>query len=245
MSEPAANAPRTFRYYDLIMASFVCVLLCANLIGVSKIAQVTLLGAPRAFGAGNLFFPLSYLFGDILTEVYGYARSRRVVWAGFGALLFASVMSAVVVHLPPADGWAGQAVIEQAFGSTWRIALASLVGYFCGEFANSFTLAKLKIFTAGRLLWTRTIGSTIVGEACDTVVFYPLAFYGVWSSDLLLQVMIANYVLKVGWEVVATPITYRVVHALKRAEHEDFYDRDTNFSPFSLAVNAASGKPPA
>ncbi|MFI5305744.1 MAG: queuosine precursor transporter [Polyangiales bacterium] len=242
MSESTANAPRTFRYYDLIMASFVCVLLCANLIGVSKIAQVTVFGAPRAFGAGNLFFPLSYLFGDILTEVYGYARSRRVVWAGFGALLFASVMSAVVVHLPPADGWGGQAVIEQAFGSTWRIALASLVGYFCGEFANSFTLAKLKIFTAGRLLWTRTIGSTIVGEACDTVVFYPLAFYGTWSSDLLLKVMIANYVLKVGWEVVATPITYRVVHALKRAEQEDFYDRDTNFTPFSLAVNAASRK---
>lgn len=233
-----AGTGQRYRYYDLIMAAFVCVLLCANLIGVSKIAQVNLFGRSFAFGAGNLFFPLSYLFGDILTEVYGYARSRRVVWAGFTALLFASVMSFIVVHLPPAAGWKGQAVIEQAFGSTWRIALASLVGYFCGEFANSFTLAKLKILTEGRLLWTRTIGSTIIGEACDTVVFYPLAFFGTWSNDLLLKVMLANYVLKVSWEVVATPVTYRVVSALKRAEQEDFYDRNTDFTPFSLSVDS-------
>lgn len=230
--------PRSYRYYDLVMASFVCVLLCANLIGVTKIAQVTLFGRPIVFGAGNLFFPLSYLFGDVLTEVYGYARSRKVVWAGFGALLFASAMSAVVVHLPPAEGWNGQHVIEQAFGSTWRIALASLVGYFCGEFTNSFTLAKLKIATQGRMLWSRTIGSTIVGEACDTLVFYPLAFFGTWSEDLLVQVMFTNYLLKVAWEVVATPVTYRVVAALKQAEQEDFYDRDTNFTPFSLSVKS-------
>jgi uncharacterized integral membrane protein (TIGR00697 family) len=226
--------PRVYKYYDLIMAAFVCVLLCANLIGVSKVTQVTLLGTSFAFGAGNLFFPLSYLFGDILTEVYGYARSRKVVWAGFGALAFASFMSFVVVHMPPADGWQGQDVIEKAFGSTWRIALASLIGYFVGEFANSFTLAKLKVLTEGRRLWMRTIGSTIVGEACDTLVFYPLAFYGSWPNELLLAVMGANYVLKVGWEVVATPLTYRIVGALKRAEREDYYDRDTNFTPFSL-----------
>jgi uncharacterized integral membrane protein (TIGR00697 family) len=228
------HAQRSYRYYDLIMAAFVCVLLCANLIGVSKVTQVRLLGRNIAFGAGNLFFPLSYLFGDVLTEVYGYARSRKVVWAGFGALFFASIMSFVVVHLPPADGWTGQAVIEAAFGSTWRIALASLVGYFCGEFANSVTLAKMKVWTNGRHLWTRTIGSTIVGELCDTLVFYPLAFFGTWSSSLLVQVMLANYVLKVSWEVVATPVTYRVVNALKRAEREDYYDRDTDFTPFSL-----------
>ena len=232
--QDAATQPRSYRYYDLIMAAFVCVLLCANLIGVSKVTQVTLFGSTFAYGAGNLFFPLSYLFGDMLTEVYGYARSRKVVWAGFGALLFASIMSFVVVHLPPADGWTGQAVIEAAFGSTWRIALASLIGYFCGEFANSVTLAKMKVLTQGRMLWTRTIGSTIVGEACDTIVFYPLAFYGTWPDALLLKVMAANYALKVGWEIVATPITYRVVAALKRAEHEDFYDVDTNFTPFSL-----------
>ena len=228
------NAPRVFRYYDLIMAAFVCVLLCANLIGVSKVAQVDLFGKEVRFGAGNLFFPLSYLFGDVLTEVYGYARSRKVVWAGFGALAFASFMSFVVVHLPAARGWDGQAVIAAAFGSTWRIALASLVGYFCGEFANSVTLAKMKLLTEGRMLWTRTIGSTIVGEACDTLVFYPLAFMGTWSNDVLISVMIANYCIKVGWEIVATPVTYQVVSALKRAEHEDFFDRDTNFTPFSL-----------
>jgi uncharacterized integral membrane protein (TIGR00697 family) len=225
---------RVYKYYDLIMAAFVCVLLCANLIGVSKVTEVEIFGKTFIFGAGNLFFPLSYLFGDMLTEVYGYARSRKVVWAGFGALAFASFMSFVVVHMPPAQGWHGQAVIEAAFGSTWRIALASLIGYFCGEFMNSFTLAKLKLRTKGRMLWLRTIGSTIAGEACDTVVFYPLAFYGVWPNDLLLSVMGANYLIKVGWEAVATPITYRVVSGLKRAEQEDYYDRETNFTPFSL-----------
>jgi uncharacterized integral membrane protein (TIGR00697 family) len=233
-----SDAPRNYRYYDFIMASFVCVLLCANLIGVSKVTQVTLLGSTFVFGAGNLFFPLSYLFGDILTEVYGYARSRRVVWAGFGALLFASFMSFVVVNLQPADGWTGQSVIEQAFGSTWRIALASLVGYFCGEFMNSFTLAKLKVLTRGRMLWTRTIASTVAGEAIDTIVFYPLAFYGTWPNEMLLAVMGDNYVIKVMWEVLATPVTYRVVAAIKRVEQEDFYYRDTNFTPFSVQVSA-------
>jgi uncharacterized integral membrane protein (TIGR00697 family) len=221
---------RTYRYYDLIMAAFVCVLLCANLIGVGKV--VTIGGV--TFGGGNLFFPLSYLFGDILTEVYGYARSRKVVWAGFGALAFASVMSAVVVALPPSPLWDGQAHVEAVFGSTWRIALASLVGYFCGEFANSVTLAKLKVLTGGRLLWVRTIGSTVVGEAADSLIFYPLAFLGTWRPELLLSVMATNYVMKVGWEVLATPITYRVVAFLKEREREDYYDRDTDFTPFSL-----------
>jgi len=230
----APHGSRSYKYYDLIMAGFVCVLLCANLIGVSKATQVTLFGHSFTFGAGNLFFPLSYLAGDLLTEVYGYARSRKVVWAGFGALAFASFMSFVVVHMPPAPGWSGQEVIEAAFGSTWRITAASLCGYFCGEFMNSFTLAKLKVRTRGRMLWLRTIGSTIIGEACDTIVFYPLAFYGVWSNELLGTVMVGNYLIKVGWEVVATPVTYRVVSALKRAEGEDFYDDQTNFTPFAL-----------
>lgn len=230
----AAAAQRSYRYYDLIMAAFVCVLLCANLIGVSKATEVSLFGHAFRFGAGNLFFPLSYLFGDVLTEVYGYKRSRKVVWAGFGALAFASVMSFVIVHLPPATGWAGQATIEAAFGSTWRIALASLIAYWGGEFANSYTLARLKVATEGRLLWVRTIGSTIVGELCDTLVFYPLAFAGSWPTELLVSVMMANYCIKVGWEVVATPLTYRVVAALKRAEHEDYFDKDTRFTPFSL-----------
>ncbi len=234
MSEPPPS--RVYRYYDLIMAAFVCVLLCSNLIGAPKITRVMIAGHEIKFGAGNLFFPISYLFGDILTEVYGYARARKVVWAGFAALGFASVMSWVIVHLPPASGWQGQDTIEAAFGSTWRIALASLVGYFCGEFANSYTLAKLKIFTNGRWLFTRTIGSTIAGELCDTLVFYPLAFFGTWSNRNLVLVMIANYVIKVGWEVLATPLTYRLVAALKKAEDEDYYDVHTKFTPFSLRV---------
>jgi len=227
---PTALPGRTYRYYDLLMAAFVCVLLCANLIGVTKAVTV----GGFTFGAGNLFFPLSYLFGDVLTEVYGYARSRKVVWAGFGALAFASFMSAVVVAMPPSPLWDGQAHVEAVFGSTWRIALASLVGYACGEFANSVTLAMLKVRTNGRHLWVRTIGSTIVGEAVDSLIFYPLAFFGTWSNSLLLAVMAGNYVIKVGWEVLATPVTYRVVAFLKEREQEDYYDRDTDFTPFSL-----------
>lgn len=221
---------RTYKYFDLIMAAFVTVLLCSNLIGVAKVADV----AGFKFGTGNLFFPLSYLFGDILTEVYGYARSRRVVWAGFAALVFASVMSSVVIGFPPAAGYTGQAALESVFGSTGRIVAASIFAYFIGEFANSYVLARLKVRTNGRLLWLRTIGSTVVGEAVDTLVFYPLAFYGSWSTPDLLAVMQANYCIKVGWEVLATPLTYRIVAALKKAESEDFYDRDTNFTPFSL-----------
>ncbi len=221
---------RSYKYYDLVMAGFVTVLLCANLIGVGK--QVTLLGF--TFGGGSLFFPLSYLFGDVLTEVYGYARSRRVVWAGFAALIFASFMSWVVVSMPPALGYTGQAALESVFGSTPRIVAASMVAYFIGEFTNSFVLAKMKIWTKGRMLWTRTIGSTIVGEAIDTCVFYPLAFIGILDSDLLVKIMIGNYVIKVVWEVVATPLTYRVVNFLKRVEHEDYFDYDTKFTPFSL-----------
>ena len=231
------TAPRQYKYYDLVMATFVCVLLCSNLIGVRKIAAVDLpLLGPVSFSAGNLFFPISYLFGDILTEVYGYARSRRVVWAGFAALAYASFQSAVIVHLRPAPSFHDQALLEWAFGSTWRIAAASLVAYFCGEFVNSFTLARMKVLTGGRLLWTRTIGSTVVGESVDTLIFYPLAFYGVLEDSLLGRIMIANYCLKVGWEVAATPVTYRVVAWFKRVEHEDYYDRDTRFTPFSLEV---------
>ena len=228
---------RSFKYYDLVLGAFVCVLLCANLIGVRKITYVPWNGEELfVFGAGNLFFPLSYLFGDILTEVYGYARSRRVVWCGFAALAFASLQSFVVVNVPPAGVFTDQAQLEWAFGSTWRIALASLIAYFCGEFVNSFTMAKLKIATEGRHLWVRTISSTLAGEGVDTLIFYPIAFYGMWETSSLMQVMFANYCIKVGWEVLATPVTYRVVAFFKRKEHEDYYDRETNFTPFSLKV---------
>jgi len=213
------------------------VLICSNLIGPAKIAQITLpyLGVVT-FGAGVLFFPISYVFGDILTEVYGYARARKVIWAGFTGLGFASFMAAVVVALPPAPFWNNQAAYEIAFGSTWRIVLASMCAYFCGEFVNSYVLAKMKIITAGKWLWTRTIGSTIFGEAVDSALFYPLAFYGagVIPDDKLPLVMLSQFLIKVGVEVVFTPVTYKVVNALKRAEHEDYYDRNTDFNPFSL-----------
>ncbi len=228
---------RQFRYYELVMAAFVIVLICSNLIGPAKIAQITLpyLGVVT-FGAGVLFFPISYVFGDILTEVYGYARARKVIWAGFTGLGFASFMAAVVVALPPAPFWNNQAAYEIAFGSTWRIVLASMCAYFCGEFVNSYVLAKMKIITAGKWLWTRTIGSTIFGEAVDSALFYPLAFYGagVIPDDKLPLVMLSQFLIKVGVEVVFTPVTYKVVNALKRAEHEDYYDRNTDFNPFSL-----------
>jgi uncharacterized integral membrane protein (TIGR00697 family) len=176
------------------------------------------------------------VFGDILTEVYGYARARKVIWAGFAGLGFASFMAAVVVALPPAPFWNNQAAYEIAFGSTWRIVLASMCAYFCGEFVNSYVLAKMKIITEGKWLWTRTIGSTIFGEAVDSALFYPLAFYGagIIPDDKLPLVMLAQFLIKVGVEVVFTPITYKVVGALKRAEREDYYDRNTDFSPFSL-----------
>ena len=224
---------RSYRYYEFVMAAFVAILICSNLIGPAKIVQVD--GLP-AIGAGLLFFPISYVFGDVLTEVYGYAQARRVIWAGFAGLAFASFMASVVVALPPAPFWHHQAAYEVAFGTTWRIAGASMLAYFCGEFANSFVLAKMKLMTEGRWLWTRTIGSTLVGEAVDSALFYPLAFYGagIMPNEMLPAVMAAQFFGKVGVEVLFTPLTYKIVGALKRAEHEDYYDRGTHFSPFSL-----------
>ena len=219
------------------MVAFVVVLVCSNLIGPAKIAQVDwpVVGT-LTFGAGVLFFPISYVFGDILTEVYGYARARKVIWAGFAGLAFASAMVTIVVALPPAPFWKNQEAYEIAFGTAWRIAGASMVAYFCGEFVNSYVLARMKILTAGRWLWTRTIGSTIFGEAVDSTLFYPLAFYGsgIIPDDKLPLVMLSQFVTKVGVEVVFTPVTYWVVAALKRAEHEDYYDRKTDFNPFTL-----------
>jgi uncharacterized integral membrane protein (TIGR00697 family) len=233
-----ATAPlRQYRYYEFVMAAFVTVLICSNLVGPAKIAQVELpLAGVVTFGAGVLFFPISYVFGDILTEVYGYARSRRVIWAGFAGLAFASFMAWVVVALPPASFWKNQAAYEIAFGSTWRIAAASLIAFCCGEFVNSFVLAKMKLATRGRWLWTRTIGSTIAGEGVDSLLFYPLAFYGsgLFPDDRLPQIMLVQFLSKVGVEVFFTPITYKIVGWLKRAENEDYYDRDTDFTPFSL-----------
>jgi queuosine precursor transporter len=229
--------PRQYKYFDLVMAAFVTVLLCANLIGVQKVTHVTLpFYGEYIFGAGVLFFPLSYLFGDILTEVYGYKRSRRVIWAGFGALIFASFMAYIVTSLPAARTMPieQQNAVNAIFGQTWRIVLASLLGFWAGEFANSFVLAKMKIMTAGKYLWTRTIGSTVVGEAVDSLIFYPVAFLGTWPLEQVIAVMIGNYMLKVLWEVLATPVTYKIVGFLKKAENEDYFDVGTDFNPFTL-----------
>lgn len=226
-----------YRYYDLIMAAFVAVLLCSNLIGVHKVTSVNLpIYGEYIFGAGVLFFPISYLFGDILTEVYGYSRSRKVIWAGFGALIFASLMALVVTNLPPARTMSEdqQSAINLIFGQTPRIVLASLIAFWLGEFTNSYVLAKMKIFSAGKHLWKRTIGSTFAGEAVDSLVFYPVAFLGVWSTEQVISVLIGNYFLKVFWEILATPFTYKIINFLKRAENIDFYDRNTNFNPFIL-----------
>lgn len=228
---------RSYKYYDLVMAAFVAVLLCSNLIGVHKVSSVSLpFYGEYIYGAGVLFFPITYLFGDILTEVYGYARSRKVIWAGFGAMIFASFMAFIVTNLPPARTMSpeSQQALNIIFGQTPRIVLASLTAFWIGEFVNSFVLAKMKLWTGGKYLWTRTIGSTVMGEIADSLVFYPIAFYGTWSNEQLISVMIGNYFIKVLWEVLATPFTYVIVRFLKRAESEDYFDRDTDFNPFTL-----------
>jgi uncharacterized integral membrane protein (TIGR00697 family) len=231
------SAERTYKYFDLVMVAFVVVLVCSNLIGPAKAAQIDLplIGAVT-FGAGVLFFPVSYIFGDILTEVYGYARARRVIWTGFAALIFAAVMAAVVVALPPAPTWENQKVYEIAFGNTWRIAGASMIAYFCGEFVNSFVLAKMKVATEGAYMRTRFVVSTVAGEAVDSAIFYPLAFWnsGIMPNELVLTLVISQFVTKTLVEVAFLPVTTRIVTALKKAEHEDHYDRDTDFNPFTL-----------
>jgi len=232
--------PRSFKYYDLIMAAFVCVLLCSNLIGAAKQAQLTLpVIGPVTYGADLFFFPISYIFGDILTEVYGYGRDRRVVWAGFGALLFSAFMAYVVVHQPPAPTEfmaVYQPQLEAVFGNTWRIAAGSMIAFACGSFANSFVLAKMKIATQGRMLWARIIGSTVVGQFVDTGVFFLIAFSGIWATDTLIAVILTQYLCKTAWEVVMYPVTAKVVAFLKRVEGVDHFDRGTDFNPFKIKV---------
>jgi len=235
---PPQSGPIHFRYYDLVMAAFVAILLLSNLIGASKPSYIVLpIIGEKPFGAGVLFFPISFIIGDILTEVYGYARARRVIWTGFAALGFMAFMAWIVVALPPAEGWDGQEAYEKVFGNTWRIVAASMIAFWAGEFANSYVLAKMKLWTQGRYLWTRTIGSTVVGQGLDSVIFYPLAFYGLagWPTELLWQVVLLQWLIKTGWEALLTPFTYAVVNWLKRREGVDIYDRATDFSPFATS----------
>lgn len=226
-----AGAKRHFRYFDYLMAAFVAILLLSNLIGASKLASL----GGYTFGAGILFFPISYVLGDVLTEVYGYANARRCVWTGFAALLFMAFMSYVVVALPPAAGWDGQAAYDSVFGNTWRIVAASVMAFWAGEFVNSFVMAKMKLLTGGKHLWSRTIGSTVFGQAVDSLIFYPVAFIGVWSSEQIVTVMLTNWGLKVLWEALLTPVTYAVVGWFKAREGVDVFDVGTDFSPFAKA----------
>jgi queuosine precursor transporter len=234
-----ASQIRSFRAYDIVMAAFVAILLLSNIIGAAKRAELDLpLIGPWSFGAGVMFFPVSYIIGDVLTEVYGYARARRVIWVGFGALIFMAFMSWIVVGLPPATGWNDQAAYEAVFGNTWRIVLASITAFWAGEFANSLVLARMKILTAGKHLWSRTIGSTVVGQGIDSLIFYPLAFWGLagWPPEQVMQVVISQFALKVAWEALLTPVTYAVVGWLKRHEGVDVFDEGTDFSPFRAKV---------
>ena len=237
--EAGALGQRPLRYFDLVMAAFVAIMLLSNVLGAGKVATVALPGIGGwPFGAGILFFPVGYVLGDVLTEVYGYARARRCIWVGTAALLFMALMAWVVVALPPAADWGGQAAYEQVFGQVPRIVLASITAFWAGEFVNSYVLARMKVWTRGRHLWSRTIGSTIAGEGVDSLIFYPLAFYGAtgWTPALVLKVLVTQWALKVGWEVLLTPVTYVVVGALKRHEGIDVYDERTDFTPFRAGV---------
>lgn len=237
--EAGALHGRPLRYFDLVMAAFVTILLLSNVLGAGKVAVIELpMVGEWPFGAGILFFPISYVIGDVLTEVYGYARARRCIWAGTAALLFMAFMAMVVVALPPARDWTGQSAYEQVFSQVPRIVFASILAFWAGEFANSIVLAKMKLWTKGKYLWTRTIGSTVVGQGVDSLIFYPLAFWGAagWTNDLVIKVLLTQWALKVSWEAVLTPATYAIVGLLKRREGVDVYDERTDFTPFAAKI---------
>lgn len=223
------NPVRQYRYLDLITALFVAVLLISN-IASTKIVQIW----KFTFDGGTILFPISYIFGDILTEVYGYRTSRRVIWIGFFCALLMSVILALIGLIKPAPGWNLQEAYMSILGQTPRIVAASLIAYFAGEFTNSFTLAKMKILTKGRWLWTRTIGSTVLGQGVDTVLFVLIAFAGLYDWNLVLLIIVSNYIFKVGFEAILTPVTYKVVGFLKKRENIDYYDYDTDFNPFKF-----------
>jgi uncharacterized integral membrane protein (TIGR00697 family) len=231
ITSSAITAHQGFKYFEILSMLFVAVLLISNIA-----AQKLFAFGPLTFTCGILLFPLSYIFGDCLTEVYGYSRSRIVIWTGLACNLLMILILSISVLLPPAPGWPFQEQFAATLGMVPRIVAASMLGYWAGEFSNSFTLAKMKLFTNGRWLWTRTIGSTIVGEGVDTIVFVLVAFGGVLPSDVIIKTMISGYLFKVTYEIIATPITYAVVGFLKRKEGIDVYDRYTNFNPFRLRV---------
>jgi len=267
-----SHAPVAFRYFEYVMAAFVAILLLSNIIGAAKLTFLEVSWWPAGwwpapegifiYGAGILFFPLGYVIGDVLTEIYGFARARRVIWTGFAALIFLAFMSYVVVSLPAFDGWACSAsgfdgdgpltsttdpngpsgaicqeTYVSVFGNAWRIVLASIIAFWAGEFVNSYVMAKMKVWTKGKALWSRTIGSTVVGQGVDSILFYPIAFLGIWTTEAVITVMITNWLLKVIWEAALTPVTYLVIGKLKKAEGVDLFDINTDFSPFSGQKN--------
>lgn len=219
---------RNFRYYDILVHIFVVVLLISNLVG-SKICAI----GPFRISGAQLLFPITYIFGDVFTEVYGYSGSRRAIWIGFFASGLMAMMGFITVHIPPAPDWPNQHAFEVVFNFVPRMVAASLIAFWCGEFANSYTLARMKLLTEGRWLWTRTVGSTIVGQAVDTTIVMILAFGGTLNRSLILNLIVSGYLGKVLYEVLATPFTYLVVNFLKRAEGVDVYDTHTDFNPFS------------
>lgn len=223
---------KSLHHLPVITGLFVAVLLISNIAS----SKILLLG-PFTFDGGTILFPLSYIFGDILTEVYGYARSRKVIWTGFISALLMSLTFYFVGKLPAAADWSGQEAWNTILGATPRIVMASLLAYLAGEFSNSTVLAKMKVAMHGRHLWARTIGSTLVGEGIDTTIFCLVAFYGVFPNELLFSIIVSNYVFKCLVEIALTPATYGIVHYLKRTEGEDFYDRETNFNPLRLSSN--------
>lgn len=234
-----AASVRHFRYYDLLMAAFVAILLLSNIIGASKPSYVVLPdGSEWAFGAGVLFFPISYIIGDVLTEVYGYARARRVIWTGFAALAFMAFMAWVVVSLPPAPGWPHQAAYEAVFANSWRIVIASMLAFWAGEFANSFVVAKMKVADDGKRMGLRFVASTFVGQGLDSLIFYPIAFYGLegWPTGELMKTVLSQWAIKTGWEIILLPVTVAIVVWLKRREGVDVYDEGTDFSPFAAKL---------
>ena len=240
MNQITSIEKKSFKYYDFLLAGFVTVLLCSNLIGAGKAAQVDLpfLGTV-VFGAGVLFFPISYAFGNIFTEVYGYAYDRRAVWCGFGALLFAVVMSQIVINLQPAPGAYNEHLqegLESVFGNTWRIVFGSMIAFWCGSLINAYVLAKMKVLSSGKYLWLRVIASTAVGQFVDSILFYMLAFYGIWPTQQVIEVAFVQYILKTSWEILAVPLTYKIVSFLKQKEHEDYFDTKTDFNPFKYKV---------
>ena len=232
MPEPA----RRYKYLDVLTTMFVVVLLVSNLV-----AQKVCMIGPLAVSGAVLLFPITYIFGDVFTEVYGFSASRRAIWLGFFGTSLLYLMGAIVIALPGAPEWKNQQAFTVVFGFIPRILAASLVAFWAGEFANSYTMAKLKLLTNGEKLWTRTIGSTVVGQAVDTVLVITLTFAGRYSVRTLISIIVTGYLLKVGYEVLATPVTYLVIGWLKRSEHADAFDRNENFNPFSLREKDVRG----